>query len=198
MFKKEPTCKLNDRRDWITLLHSDLPYTIHLHTSKKPTQFFYQKNPQLPESYLREVLKIALSCGHRSGIDASKRCISIPTAVCKCSPASASALSDPPSGTAHLPPHASRVGRAFVQGSMEAAAGWAALTCPLIRWYRHKKWIGTSVCLNLCSCSHTAKTFSHIQLYLSWITPVSPTLQINSEMFCFLAPCKCFWIWQQE
>lgn len=41
------------------------------------------------------------------------------TAVSKCSPASASAVSDPASGTAHLPPHASQAGKAFVQGQQQ-------------------------------------------------------------------------------
>lgn len=61
------------------------------------------------------------------------------TAVCKCNPDSASALSDPASGIDHLPPHASQAGRALVKGWMEAAAGWAALTYSFIRGYRHKK-----------------------------------------------------------
>lgn len=204
MFSEEPACKLNDRRDWITLLHSALPYTIHLHTSKKPTRFFHQKN-QLPKSlYLREVGKITSQHVHGAEMDASNshiirshcrlnaepsQCISSirPTLwQCFCAahlPITPTQQGEPMCKKAWKQQQKGQHTRAFSSGDRCTKKELALLFVWICVHAHTRQWllvISSSICHALPQCP---PHFNSIILFMS---------------FCFLAHCKCVWILQQE
>lgn len=160
--------------------------------------FSIKKPPQLPESYLREVVKIALSCGHRSGMMLVRDVSWILTAsaaqpvplLCQIQPL---ALLTFPIMPAKQGGHFCREARKQQQDGQHSHAPSSGDTGTKNELAHLFAWIQAH--------AHT------LQRLLVTSSPVCHglpqcSLHFNSIIFlmsfCFLQPWKCFWIWQQE